>query len=201
MWVHPFLMDASSAAAPAAEDDQPATAPLLGGVSATSLPKLVVFDLDFTLWPFWIDTHRTPPFSKSGSGVVTDGNGDEVELYPDVRAILAALRAAGVPVAFASRTGEPEWARAALALIPLGDGRVLGDAAAYEEIYPSSKLKHFRALASASGVACTEMLFFDDEARNAEVERLGVTFVHAPNGMSMGLFEEGLRAFAERRNR
>ena len=27
-------------------------------------PQIVVFDLDFTLWPFWVDTHLQPPFRR-----------------------------------------------------------------------------------------------------------------------------------------
>lgn len=31
-------------------------------------PRLVVFDLDRTLWPFWVDTHVDPPFTRHRKG-------------------------------------------------------------------------------------------------------------------------------------
>ena len=33
------------------------------------LPNMIVFDLDYTLWPFWCDTHITPPLKADKGGL------------------------------------------------------------------------------------------------------------------------------------
>lgn len=157
----------------------------------SNLPRLVVFDLDFTLWDaggLWCDC-LTPPFRKSGEQVV-DYRLKVVRLYDDVHAILDRLDEAGIDMALASRTERPVWAERLLDLLEI-DRRF-----AWREIYPSSKLRHFRSLSQNSGYDFSEMLFFDDEFRNIEeVGALGVESVHVGSGMSEALLEEGLRRF------
>lgn len=82
----------------------------------------------------------------------------------------------------------------------------------------ASKLKHFRALHERTGIPYRDMLFFDDESRNAEVEILGnyivipsivsfvlmalsegVTFMLASEGLTWKTFERGLSQWRKRK--
>ncbi|XP_015261853.1 PREDICTED: magnesium-dependent phosphatase 1 [Gekko japonicus] len=153
-------------------------------------PSLVVFDLDYTLWPFWVDTHVDPPFRKSSDGSVWDRNGQSVKLYPEVRAVLERLHQEGIPMAVASRTGEVRGATQLLDLFGLD--RFLR----HKQIYPGCKVNHFQRLCQQTQVPLSKMLFFDDEARNIhDVSKLGVTCIRVPNGMNLSLLERGLEAF------
>ena len=42
------------------------------------LPTMMVFDLDYTLWPFWVDTHVSPPLKAK------EGGAKSVDRYANV---------------------------------------------------------------------------------------------------------------------
>ncbi|CAD7691374.1 unnamed protein product [Nyctereutes procyonoides] len=156
------------------------------------LPKLAVFDLDYTLWPFWVDTHVDPPFHRSSDGAVRDRRGQAVRLYPEVPDVLQQLQDLDVPVAAASRTGEIEGANQLLELFGLDRYFV------HREIYPGSKVTHFERLQQKTGVVFSQMIFFDDEKRNiVDVSKLGVTCIHVQNGMNLQTLTQGLETFAK----
>ena len=146
---------------------------------------LVVFDLDFTLWDAggtWCD-HLSPPFRISSKGV-SDARGKIVNLYPDAMKIFQIIEDNNIPMAIASRTEEPEWARQLLNLLGIREKFK------YEEIFPDSKVTHFNNLHEKSGIPFKEMIFFDDEPRNTiEVGDLGVCCSLIKSGINMIDFE------------
>lgn len=163
-----------------------AVAPSLG--SGAVLPKLVVFDLDNTLWlpelyqhnkkhkgrppvagedvcaseEIILGLHRTPLTDSSCNSRI------QVKLLPGAVAALHELLTCEewreCEIAVASRTNQGDWARALLAAFraPGDESRSLADAISYEEIYVGTKIPHFESLRARSGRAYSEMLFFDD---------------------------------------
>lgn len=182
------------------------------------LPRLIVFDLDYTLWPFWVDTHVTPPLRAAPGGssttAVVDRVGDAYAFYPDAPAILHALPLAGVRLGVASRTHAPELAREMLKLLHVtgepvagAEKRKGGEKARRAldlfdgglEIYPSSKVRHMEALAKRTGIPYGDMLFFDDESRNRDVETLGVTMWLVRDGITWKEVDKGIKEWRSRR--
>lgn len=150
--------------------------------------KLIVFDLDFTLWDaggVWCDCLK-PPFRRELERVV-DRNNAHVRLYDDVHWALDHIDQLGIDLGLASRTEQPTWARELLMLLGIRERF------AWEEIYPSSKVRHFKALSEKTGYEFREILFFDDEPRNiVEVGALGVRAVQVDYGFSRDLLEREL---------
>jgi magnesium-dependent phosphatase-1 len=126
-------------------------------------PRMIVFDVDYTLWPYWVDTHTRAPYMKAmdGSGKVWDASRKEIVLFPETAKLLTALRAVpGLQIAYASRTGQPRWLEELAKLLPItddeGTSMSMWDLPDYREIYPGSKLKHFERLAAKSSIPCSD---------------------------------------------
>ena len=69
------------------------------------------------------------------------------------------------------------------------------------QIFPGDKTKHFARIQKASGVEYDQMLFFDDEHRNKNVETLGVVFWEVPNGITRAEVDRGVREWRKRTGR
>ncbi|KAL1652231.1 hypothetical protein SLS58_000358 [Diplodia intermedia] len=181
------------------------------------LPKLLVFDLDYTLWPFWVDTHVSPPLkAEAGGRKVKDRYGEPYGFYQDVGGVLVAAHDKGLKIAAASRTMAPELGREMLSLLRISTGSGGEETAAkggagdnknsekaisffdYLQIFPGSKTTHFAKIHEASGIEYEDMLFFDDEARNRNVETLGVVMCLIRDGVTRDEVDRGVELWRKR---
>ncbi|KAI1383395.1 magnesium-dependent phosphatase-1 [Hypoxylon trugodes] len=195
------------------------------------LPRAVIFDLDYTLWPFWVDTHVCAPLRAANAerSAAVDRIGETFTFYTEIPSVLHGLARAGVKIGVASRTHAPDLARELLKLLlvppassVLDDGSNAGGTEgggstsvsankkdkpkraieffdAGLEIYPSSKIQHFKALGKKTSIPHNEMLFFDDESRNRDTESLGVTMWLVRDGVSWNEVVDGIKEWRRRK--
>ncbi|XP_059647992.1 uncharacterized protein LOC132294230 [Cornus florida] len=143
------------------------------------LPRLVVFDLDYTLWPFYCECRSKREMPS---------------LYPHAKGILYALKDKGVDIAIASRSPTADIAKTFLDKLEIKSMFVA------QEIFSSwtHKTEHFQRINRRTGMPFNSMLFFDDEDRNIEsVSKMGVTSILVGNGVNLGAFRQGLTEFSQ----
>ena len=66
------------------------------------------------------------------------------------------------------------------------------------QIYPGSKTTHFERINRDSGIEFEDMLFFDDESRNKNVEGLGVVMQLVKDGVTREEIDAGVRSWRKR---
>lgn len=136
--------------------------------------------------------------------------GESFAFYPAVSSIVYACKNRSIPLGVASRTYAPDLARdmlKALHIIPTFSDNPAANTRSVRaleyfdhiQIFPGNKTQHFARIHQASGIAYEDMLFFDDEARNRNVEmELGVTFCLVRDGMTMEEVDRGVLAWRKR---
>lgn len=102
----------------------------------------------------------------------------------------------------ASRTHAPDLGREMLKLLKIpsasGSSSRAIDYFDHLQIYPGNKTTHFERIHRDSGIEYEEMLFFDDESRNKNVEVLGVTMRLVKDGVTRNEIDEGVKAWRKR---
>lgn len=101
-------------------------------------------------------------------------------------------------LALASRTSKTQWAQQLLIDFELEKGQSLQSLFAHTEIRPGSKKAHFANLREATGLAYSEMLFYDDDARMnlGDISQLGVLCCHTPRGLTAEHFTKSLQKYS-----
>ena len=177
-----------------------------------SLPRVVVFDLDGTLWApemYEMWGGGSPFTAKENGKYLVDKKGERVNLLGDSRALLEkliahpAVESGETTLGLASTCDEPEWARECLNKFTLRQRDKLvpmGSVFQHHEIFKANKREHFKRIQKATGAEFADMIFFDNQTNNIhDVSPLGVHCVYTPEGQTMGYWEKGIADWRKKR--
>ena len=83
-------------------------------------PKVIIFDLDFTLWPYFVNRYYQLPFKVNRDSAITDAKNKRVTYHDDVPFIIKSLKEECFKneekMAIASRSGDRKTVEALLEL-------------------------------------------------------------------------------------
>lgn len=193
-----------------------ATATASTSCASDDVPRVIVFDLDGTLWdPEMYQLRGGAPFKphRSNPNIAIDRTGEEVHLIGETREVLQHLATdpkwRSTHLAISSTCDYPAWAGELLRLFHFTN--VKGAAVAmdslfgdFKEIYYAGKEQQHKTLlrkiheVDPSVTDFKQFLFFDNQMNNTRsVSAIGVPCCYCASGMVKGTFEKGLRLWQD----
>lgn len=172
-----------------------------------SLPKLIAFDLDGTVWsPDMYMLSGGSPFTSINveHSRFRDKHKNEVHLLGICRELFDEFSTdkkwKDTKFAWVSCTDEPEWAYELLQKFQTSSGLSINSFITSQQIYKSNKQTHFLKLKDEfPEIQFNEMLFFDNEMYNIiAVSKLGVHCVYCPDGVTSDIWKQGISIFSYR---
>jgi len=173
------------------------------------IPDLIVFDCDWTLYPYDCDKDRFGPFTYTPWGGVQDAIYRYSSPYAAVPSIFGAMIDAKIPTAFLSRNPSAKHVKQLLSVIPCTTKmssvkKSLLDTMPYPQYFHAyssnnvghGKDMHFAALQRFSGIPFKNMLFFDDMPDNIEAatkQGTASVLLKNRNGLTIEAFVSGLQ--------
>eukprot|EP00434_Breviolum_minutum_P023607 symbB.v1.2.020823.t2/scaffold1772.1/size102061/2 len=161
--------------------DQSQLQPKPADTEVSDRPKLVIFDLDQTLWSFDAAQPRFgPPHRVAPEGAV-QCQAAVAKPFKEAGEIVRHIKGSGeYRMAVASANSQEKVCSALLQHMDFfqngaGSGGIEKPLLA---IFPGSKTTHFKQIAEVSGLDFREMLFFDDRALNIRAEDVADTADH-----------------------
>ncbi|RLG46076.1 MAG: magnesium-dependent phosphatase-1 [Thermoproteota archaeon] len=148
-------------------------------------PRLIILDLDRTLWDHEDVSRLSPPFRRVSEWEVVDSSGETVRLRAGAREFLRSVRGLGVLLAVASwnRRDRAEPIMDLLGILEFFDLLVI-------EFHPR-KDEMVEKILGELGVRPEEAVFIDDDP--AMIERVGKRFP----GIALILFGRDASSFEE----
>jgi magnesium-dependent phosphatase-1 len=164
-------------------------------------PSIIVFDCDWTLYPFDCHSIVFPPFKQSEIGII-DRDGRWADPFLQVPKILGAIVDAEIPIAFLSRNPCADSVESLLRVIPLYSAKgtmSLWDAMPSRDYFQAFSNNHFAALEAISGIDRGKMLFFDNNPENIAAAQKDMTAIEVGKyGMTWAALHEGITTWRQK---
>jgi magnesium-dependent phosphatase 1 len=182
--------------------------------------KLVVFDLDYTVWG--TDMHEIfgPPKrvrkltdatstrennhnnNISLDYIVTDQYNTQITIYDGAAYALSQINQlrqscnVDIQVAAASKTDARDYAETCMGWLTAHDGKTLTACFDHMETGNRDKKWHFQRFQKKTGIEYESMVFFDNDMSNIQsIKQLGVKCFYTPDGMTREAWDDALKLF------